>query len=325
MAFTWQGSSGLTFTDITTTPADKILAFLNIAITANLANSLFSWQVATYNVVSPKYLMLSRKDGTAGRILIFGQSGSTPNAAATYVAPASGLLYISYSATSTSNTITTSYLTGIPLSDTDYIRGIAFATDLITNSTRTDYRLIYYDTEVGLVFGLSSVTGGSFVMNFAGELILDTSNTPISCCSGSGTTTCPTGWYASQSDANNCVARVNMANNTSYVAGASTLIARIAGTNYQVYRSTMLPSAATITSTYDATSQRCWFVPLVLSGPQDVTAIGQFGRMRQMAFGPLALRDAIFVDAATGLTAAYPITFSTTTASGALWLINYDI
>lgn len=325
MAFTWTGSSGLTFTDITTTPANKILAFLNTAITANSGNAAFKWQVATYQSTSPAYLMLSRKAGTAGRILIFGQSGSTCNAAACYPTPGAGELYISYSASSTSNTITTSYLTGVPLADSDYMRGMPIAGNLIGNSTRTDYRLIYYDTDAGLVLGISTITGAIFQVHFAGELMLDLSNNPLSCCSGMDTSLAISAWVSSTSDSQTVIAKVAGGANATY-ATTLMLIARIGGVNYQLYRTTILASTAVpINGMFDAPSGRLWFIPIPLGAPSDVTSLGQVGHMRQMAFGPNALRDAVYIDASTGLPGAYPITWNTTATNEALWLINEDI
>lgn len=97
-------------TGITTfdTPANA-LSVLNTFFTACAAEGAsFLWTVASYQSTSPRYLVLKRKDASAGRLMFFG--GDTPNAAQLLGVTANTTsLYVVYDRLATTDTPTNAY------------------------------------------------------------------------------------------------------------------------------------------------------------------------------------------------------------------------
>src|ERR1700740_3409384 len=103
MAFTWNIPTEADYT-IGTNIADDHLAAINSHFVANSGGGSAVWEVANYQSTPPKYVLLRRKSGAAGRIIICGQQGQTPNQAALRPTATASLLFMGYSKTSTSNT-----------------------------------------------------------------------------------------------------------------------------------------------------------------------------------------------------------------------------
>lgn len=103
-------------TGITTfdTPANA-LSVLNTFFTACAAEGAsYLWTVASYQSTSPRYLVLKRKDATAGRLMFFG--GDSPSATVLGQSTTANTtsLYVGYDRTATADSPSTSYVTGRP-------------------------------------------------------------------------------------------------------------------------------------------------------------------------------------------------------------------
>lgn len=152
------------------TPANA-LSRLNAFFTECAAEGAsFLWTVASYQSTSPRYLVLKRKSGAAGRLMLFG--GDNPNAAALgpSVSSNNSVLYCGYSRTATSDTPTTAYTAGAPYADWFLASGCAFLSPTSSQlraycnpDNDTLFWVFSQDTDI---FGHFTV--GSFLRNESG-------------------------------------------------------------------------------------------------------------------------------------------------------------
>lgn len=253
---------------------NDILDALNSLIVASSSSASAYWEVVEYVNVSPRSLMLRRKNNAAGRILIFGQNGSTPNAAAVRGTAAASTLYIAYSASSTATNVS-SYLTGAPLAASDYIPGVVWG----PFTASQEYLLSYVEHTDGVFFG-ASIANNSFFMCGAGEILEDISGTAISAIQGTGTTGASP-WTTSGSS--NAMIPGTPAADSSYTSSQAAIVARISGANKLLFR--IFTFQAPANQCHDLASHRAEYHPIWLCyNTTDSTAV--FGKMRQVAFGP---------------------------------------
>lgn len=263
--------------------SDDCLAAINAVVVANSGGVNAKWEVATYQSVSPRYVILRRKSGAAGRIVIFGQQGSTANAAATYSTPSANSLYVGYSKTSTSNTIDTSWLTGAPFSATDYMPGLRAM--LLAAAT---WRVNYTEFTDGIYFAFSEVSNGIYIFG-AGELAQDTAGAAISAVQGCGQTGLAN-WATTTAGAGSFVP-ANVGSDT-HNNTDSGLLVRTGGANRLAYRGFVLGTgvAAKLVDTAGGIAN---FFPIPLVNSNINGTLTVLGKMRQVGFGPLADRETL--------------------------------
>jgi hypothetical protein len=314
-AFTWNIPASADYTIGASNPADDILTALNSHVTANSGGANAVWQVANYQSTTPKYLLLKRISGAAGRIIVFGQQGQTANSAATRGTPAASRIYIGYSKTSTSNTADANWTSGAPLSASDYMPAISFW----PTTTSITLHLTYAEASCGMWF-LGSNTSNGFVASGAGELIQDPSAADVSCISGNGTNYC-TGFGGTSSSTAGIINATAVTD--TYTDTQSGLLVRLSGTNYHVGRATVL-GANTYTLS-DPGSLKAWFFPIPVLCSTTYPALGVIGKFKQVAMGPSAVRDTTWLDSTTGLVDAFGHAYQTSGGVSAFWLTNFAI
>lgn len=312
-AFTWFASAAANVT-ITTTPADEMLDGLNTMFAANSSAGAASWEVVDYQSSSPKSLLLRRKSGAPGRIIIFGQNGGTPNAAATAGTPSASTLYLGYAPASSSSTPDASWLSGAPLSGT-YLAAHA----LLGTLTSYTARLRYYEFADGVVVAIVNAAPGSHISG-AGKLTETTDGTAMETLLSSGSTALNTFWSSTNF--------INPTPGTNAGTGATNPFLRVI---HPTVGNLVCARLAQITAGAqqrldNASASRISFSPVWLVGPTDVSNPTLVGKLRQMCAGPYCLRETTKFDAGSPTTElAYGHSQNAATPGEALWFTNIEV
>lgn len=268
--------------------ADDSLLAINTIVAANSSGPNAIWEVANYASTSPKSVLLKKKDGSPGRIIFFGQQGSTPNGAAVSGTATASVLYIGYSATSTVNTPDASFLSAAPLAATDYIPGTRC--HCVAAGT---WRFSYAEFEDGFYLLVGSFTFNGFGISGAGELIEDIEGNNVSATSCSGSSG-STAWATTVSNSGSLIpATIGASYSTGTEAG---LIARVNGANRSAYRAMVLASTSTLAKMHDTANNIPYFLPIHLVFNSSDVTYAALGKMRQVAFGPACRRETVFTD-----------------------------
>ena len=291
--------------------ADDMLAAINTVFVANSGGGSASWEVVSYVSTSPRSVLLRRKSLAAGRIVIFGQQGSTPNAAACAGTASASVLYIGYSATSTSNTVDASYLSAAPLSASDYMPGVRCC----AQSTAT-WRVNYAEFADGVVILFSNTSNGIGAFG-AGELIKDMSGTAVSTIFGNGSSG-NTAWATSVSSSGSLIdAAVGASSYTSTNAG---LFVRISGANKQAMRCQSMSTASAITKLDNSGTTLMYSLPIYIVHSTTDNTLNFVGKMRQIRFGPFCDRETTRTGG--GITAYGHQSTSAGATNHGLWFVN---
>lgn len=311
-AFTWyhstqQAASGSTVV--------SILTDLVTLITANSGNAAASWQLASDgSASSPAYVTFKRKNGAAGRIMLFG--GTTPNAAAVrQTTPANNLLYIGYAPTTTSDTPTTSYASGAPYTDWMIAASLGGA--------NSSFRWNYSDADAGMVFhGSIQASGNTIGMAGPGLFEMrDGTVCPMVMGAGQSTGT----WYVGSAS---MIVSTRTTNATANSLGQFVLFRRPSGSpaDINVFRYFLLGdnNASSGNAFKDDTSSRRFFMPVLMSGPTDIQ-MGYAGKLRQMAFGIDGVCQFAMLAAGGGAEIARALSWNDSTANNALWLTQFEV
>lgn len=317
MAFTWRIAAPVNYA-IGAGGADNLLLILNAHLTANSGAAGATWEVASYVSSSPKSLLLRRKDGSAGRIVLFGQAGGTPHTSAVLAAtPGASLLYIGYSATSASNTVDGSWLTQAPLTATDYIKATSACA---TPSSVT--RLQYIEFASGIYFSLTNGTSGGIGIFGAGEIAESLGGVARSCVLGSGSGTTAILWSTAASGAQTVIP---VTYTGTYPSTEAALQMRIGSANFLLTRAVGITvnSLVQISSPPDNT---VFIAPIILSGktppgPAD-PSLDLLGQLRQVGWGSRREAETIMYNPAGGVQA-----YNGACASNAesFWFVNADL
>jgi hypothetical protein len=295
--------------------ADDALVAINAAFVANQGATGALWQVATYQATSPKYIILKRQNGAAGRIVIFGQNGSTAHANACYTTPTASALYIGYSATSTSDTIDTSWLSGAPLSASDYMKGMHAA--LLSAAT---YRCNYAEFSDG-VYILFSYTGGASPVFGAGSLIEDTTGAFIPTVQGAGASGSSS--WATATANSGALWPVIVGSDASYTHNDAGLQVRVGGSNRLAFRAVTLPSTAVLAKLIDTSNTKIFFMPIPIVHSNTDTTYAVLGKVRQVAFGPACDRE---TRRSEGAVNAYGHQYTTAAGtSPGVWFVDVEL
>jgi hypothetical protein len=317
MAISWNIPTEADYTIGTNVP-DDILAAINAHFVANSGGGSAVWEVATYSSVSPRYIILRRKSLAAGRIIIFGQQGSTANAAAVRAAGVASHIYIGYSKTSTATTEDASWLSGAPLSASDYITAVEFMPVSLASSTM---HFTYVENSTGVWF-IASVNATGLAVSGAGELIVDPSGADVSCISGNGTGMGTT--WATQTSASGAIFNPIVATDT-YTTGNPGLVCRLSSANHLCYRVFAMNILLTSGNMFDSGSLKAWFLPIPIICSSTFTADGIVGKFKQVAYGPNCPRDTRWNLTGTGTRDAYGAGYNTVTQIAGLWFLEFDI
>jgi hypothetical protein len=313
MAFSWNIPAAADY--VFTTNPDDMLVAINAAFVANSGGGSASWEVALYNSSSPKYIILRRKSLAAGRIIIFGQNGSTPNAAAVTGSASASVLYVGYSASSTVNTADASYLSGAPLAASDYMPGLR-----CSPQAAATWRVNYAEFADGVVILLSNTSNGVSAFG-AGSLIEDLTATAVPTVWGSGSGG-GTAWATTQTNSG-AILPASVGSSASYAPSEAGLLIRQSSANKICYRAFALgTSVAAKLNNPSATS--CLFFPIYLVYHSSDATLNVVGKMRQVGFGPLCDRETTRTGGGVTAYGHQNTTGGSPTQPG-LWFVNADI
>lgn len=303
----WNRSSVAVFTTHATEPADEWLRQMTALVVATQTGADAHWEVATASDVSPRYLLLRRKNGNAGRIIFFGQQGSSPN---TPLAARGGTiankLWVGYSAASNVNVPDNSWITTKPLAATDWMEAVVCWPMTVS----LPVRLQYVESTNGIYFTpVSTDTTGTLNYGYAiagaGELVENTGGTNRSCILGSANTT--TSWKRTFAENVNGTPAVDASYDPSFNFGPA-LVVRVGTSNLLYFRAFTQADRH-----FDETASIVHLSPIWLVGPTDVAGT-ETCKFRRVAHGPNRVREGVYVDLATGVRGAYAQGYTPTAA-----------
>jgi hypothetical protein len=321
---TWASSGAGTKTG---TSNQLYLDDLSTLITSKAADSTFYWEVAGSNTGStPRYLLLRRKSGSAGRIgiIIWDSNPAANNTAILDQTPVNNAPHICYFPNGTGTTLSnlTSASGTICGNDSGVIKCASPAP--ISTVYTTSFQHFYFDNAEGMVFMTQNPASASIYAMGAGAHIVDGSDNAYDCVfASSGTNrwdnftaqaTTPFSWTSSTinagSNPNSGVVRTNYgASNRAYFHSW------IPAGNW----CSVAASATDIMS--DTANQKNWFLAFQLLG--QTKGEGQVLKWRQIAAGPGTLA-ALEVRNTTGpVVAARQGNLVTTGSNTAPWFTNF--
>lgn len=261
---------------------------LKALIDSKAGDSNFKWEVKGSNIAStPYYLLLGRKDGSVGRILIVNWSSAPAgnNAAILDTAPQTNTFYIAWfpnGNASTASNLTASSGT-IAGDDTNCVK-VSIGNTVASGYT-TNQQWFYFDCEDGIVL-FSQNPASSVAQHFlgAGDLLIDASDTAYGCTFGAfnvahtnfaGNATTIWSYAAANQNAGNttpCVRSNYGSSNRQYYQAFECVIWTVT-----------MPSSTDILT--DTSANKAWFVPVLLLASQ-IKGGGFQLKLRQIAIGP---------------------------------------
>jgi len=316
-AFTWKRV--LPSGDLTVTAGqipDDWLSHINTAVTGSSGDADAYWEVANYSATSPKSVLLRPKDGSPGRIIIFGENGQA-GASASVRNTSTSALFIAFSASSTANTPDANWTTSAPLSATDYM----LAVPMWQITASTTFRLTYFDSPAGMYFCITLGTATGMAAAGAGWLVEDHMGNFLPFILGTGTQALPTDPF-SQNTSSNVLPGLVSTNTTT--ATVNRMLVRVDGFDETVWR-----IFAALSTSYnkmrDSTNKRAFFFPIYLAyGTNDIRKTVA-GKLRQVAFGPTTIRESSFESTASPSVYAYGHAYHNAANVVGMWFTNFEV
>ncbi len=282
---TWASSGNCTKTG---TANANFLDDLDTLITAQSGNAAFFWQKAgKQSVTSPLYLLLSRKDGSDGRIaiIIWSSSPAANNVAILGTTPTTSLPYIVWFPSGNANTLSNlaSASGTICGNDTNVVPCCAFQGT--STSYAASFVTFYMDSAEGMVFGAANPAAAITYIMGAGKLAIDSSDVVYDCTFGSGGQSAAT--WGSSTAATFPWSTASLPPGTSNTAQIRVNY----GSNGKLYFNAWLPSGVwanqAVGSTdilTDTSVTKVWFVPTQILGT--TKGEGFALKFRQFGYGP---------------------------------------
>lgn len=313
-----------------TTTASSVFNNLKTLITTTSAGANYQWQIASSIITGASYqIVLKRKDGSAGRILIWNYvtPPATFNPTLFETAPTVDTAYITYfpnGNTDTASAALTAATGTIMGDDTNALKASA---DLaLSNLYSSNIVPYYYESDAGMIFVFQSPSSTQTFALAAGDLIVDGTDTAYSCNMSTG--------YNSLSTlgANGCWNWSPLSSNDSYPVGSNTTqpcwTVNYNGSSKRYFQA-WIPSgqfAANVGTNdllLDDTNGKAYFFPIQLIG--QVRGEGLALKLRQIAFGPGQIAPKAIFNTTGPTVAARAINNHTTGASGVPWLVNFKL
>lgn len=314
---TWASSGAGTKTG--TTVATLITDMVTL-INSKSGDSTFSWQVASSNTASsPNYIVLKRKDGSAGRILlaVWTSAPAGNNAAILDGAPSSNSVYCAWFPSG--NVDTPSNLTassGTIMGDDSNCVKVSAALAVATIYA-TGIVPFYFDSAEAVIFCWQNPSNTTCYACGAGSLLVDASDNAYGATFG---------MQAFSFAASNMTWA-----NTKPLANSTTACFR---TNYgsadrtyfQAWNPTGVWASSAVSSTdilTDTGANKAWFVPVQLLG--QTKGEGFVLKVRQMAIGPGTLGPLTAYNTTGPVVQARQANIATVGGNGLLWLTNFKL
>lgn len=323
---TWLTSDSYVHGLSTASNPEKLTAIKNCVDANVLAHPTTAiWQVAASSIAvsGVNYLTLKRRDGSAGRIMIFGCTATAPNVNA--VSDASALMTVLYCGYAMSPTGSAADTPDAPIAtfttDQPYLYWMRGCQASMNSS---DYRYIsYIESSAGILFMLRSGSDNTSLESFgAGDLLVDLADNPRPCSFGySGTVA-----YNAAFDINVSTAGLLPAPNVGgYFEAGLTQRNATQWVSVNCYR-----AAGPLGLTTDSDrlysedlSQRYYLPIMVFKRSSGVNARGIAGRMRQIAFGSYGTRGQVILEAGTAAKMATGWSGSVSIPVPCLWCTEF--
>lgn len=322
---TWQ-SSGLGVK--TGTARDNWFDDLHTLVASFASDSNYRWQVASFSLAgNPRYLVLKRKNGSAGRILLLGYTAAPAAANTTLFDVAAGSVLT-----------TTSYVAWFPAGNVDTPSNLAAASGTIlgddTGAVKVGTFVVYgssyaaliqhhyFESEEGIWFFTQNPATTTAHAAAAGDLVVDAADVAYGCTISFGS--------ASMS------AWGTTSGNMPYTSGAITAGTSAAavrtnhGSANRTYYHAFIPSgnwaSVAVSSTdilTDAPNNKAWFVPVELLSA--TKGEGFVLKHRQAAWGPGTVGPLSFYNTTGPVVAARNCNAATAGGTGFPWLTNFKL
>lgn len=263
------------------------LTDLKTLIDSKAGDSDFKWEVAGSNLAgTPYYLLLRRKDLSAGRILIVYYSGAPAgvNSAIFDTTPATTAVHIAWFPNGTANTASnlTAASGTIAGDDTNCVKASGLAHGTVYATGLQPY---YFENNEGIVFMTGSPSSSTGYWMGAGDLVVDGADTAYGCTFSSVQALALFG-------SNSGTGSFDWLNTASLSGAANSCLKSNYGATNRCFYSAFKPSGAWATQTIgstdiltDTANSKAWWVPFYLVA----TAVKGGGfpiKLRQIALGP---------------------------------------
>lgn len=322
---TWANSGNCTKTG---TAIGNFLDDLDTLITSKSADASFSWQTAGKNSAGPTpfWIVLSRKGGSAGRILIvcWTSAPAANNVAILDTAPTANQVYIAWFPAGTANTASnlTAASGTIMGVDTGCVK--VASGPPIGNLYAANFVTYYMDSPEGLVLGTANpASPGTTFMIGAGDLLIDGSDVVYGTAFAPATNSMssfgsaaspPWPWVTTAPSAGSVLPTIN----TNYGSANRRYFFGFAPSG--PWASQAVGAADILT---DNSVNKTWFVPVQLLG--QTKGEGFVLKFRQFGWGP-ATTSAFSVYSTTGpVVAARCFNNGTAGGVGFPWFTNFKI
>ncbi|MGE4074961.1 MAG: hypothetical protein AB7F22_05380 [Reyranella sp.] len=319
---TWASSGAGTKTGTTVA---ALIADLVTLINSKSGDASFSWEVASSNTASsPNYLVLKRKDGSAGRILlvVWTSSPAGNNAAILDGAPSLNSLYGAWFPSGNVDTPSNLTASSGTILGNDSGCTKVWASMTVASIYGTSGRPFYFDSAEGVLFCFQNPATPNCYMGGAGDLVVDSADNAqaavigygASTLAGFGGTSAIMAWSATKPSATSSTACVR----TNY--GAADRVYFSAWTPGGAWASSAVSSTDILT---DTANSKAWFVPVQLLG--QTKGEGFVLKLRQIGFGP-GTKGPLTPYNTTGPTVqARQINLATTGGTGFPWAVNFKL
>ncbi len=318
---TWASSGVGTKTG--TTVAALISDIVSL-VNSKSGDSSFYWQVASSNTASsPNYIVLKRKDGSAGRILlaVWTSAPAGNNAAILDGAPTSNNLYGAWFPSG--NVDTPSNLTassGTILGDDSGCTKV-WAAMLVSTVYAASFQPFYFDSAEAVFFGFQNPGGSSLYAAGAGYLLVDASDNAYGAVVGFGGSTLSSfgataiqPWSATKPNANSTTSCVR----TNY--GSSDRVYFFASVPSGPWANSAVSSTDILT---DTSNSKAWFVPVQLLG--QTKGEGFVLKFRQFGFGPGTTGPLTPYNTTGPVVSARQFNAATAGGTGYPWFTNFKL
>ena len=285
----------------------------------------FSWQVASSNTASsPNYVVLKRKNGSAGRILlaVWTSAPAGNNAAILGAAPTTNALYGAWFPSG--NVDTPSNLTassGTILGDDSGCTKV-WAAMAVATIYAASVQPFYFDSAEGMFFGFQNPAVATMYGAGAGDLLVDASDNAYGCVVGFGP--------AAVNNFGTAAGIMPWSTTKPSASSATACVRTNYGSSDRVYFFAYYPSGTWAQSAVNATdiltdtgNSKAWFVPVQLLG--QTKGEGFVLKFRQFGFGPGTTGAFTPYNTTGPVVAARQFNGATAGGNGAPWFTNFKL
>lgn len=307
-----------------------LLDDIDTLITSKSADATFKWEVAgKSNAGTPRYLLLRRKDASAGRIalIIWDSAPANNNVAILDGAPTNGALQFVWFPAGTGTTLSnlTAASGTICGTDTGVVKCVTPGT--VANLYAASLQCFYFDSAEAMVFCFQNPAVVLIYAAGAGDLVVDAADTAYG---GSFAATSSAPWNNFGVSSQIPFPWTTSTTAAGLSTGNGTVRTNYGSSNRQYFMA-WIPSSSWVGQTpsvtdvlTDSTTNRAWFLAPQLLG--QTKGEGPVLKLRQIAFGPGGTVGPLTAYNTTGpVVAARQATIATTGGNGPPWMVNFKV